>query len=101
MSLARNLVALIEVRRTSIVADFRLTRILIKMGRRFTGCVFYDFFCNFDEIENDEVRRKFDEKSRQNDFGLTRFLVKMGLVCLGPVLGSGLKRIHSIVLHRG
>ena len=58
-------------------------------------------FCNFDEIENDEVRRKFDEKSRQNDFDLTRFLVKMGLVCLGPVLGSGLKQIHCRVLHGG
>ena len=99
MILARNLVALIEVRRTSIVADLILTRILVKRGCRFT--VFFIVFCNFDEIENDEVRRKFDEKSRQTDYGLTRFLVKMGLVCLGPVLGSGLKQIHSRVLHGG
>ena len=97
MSLARNLVALIEVQKTSIVADLILKRILVKMGCRFT-CYFYSF-CHFDEIGNDEVLRKFDEKSRQNGFGLTRFLFKMGLVCLGPVLGSGLKQIHSRVLH--
>ena len=67
MSLARNLVALIEVRRTSIVADLILTRILVKRGCRFT--VFFIVFGNLTRLKMTKCAES-----------LTRNLVKLIMV---------------------